>query len=247
MIIVDDQSGSSTLFPFIRNLTSDALMSRIDTGFGDIMWIGNGPDDTELRVGVEYKKIDDVLTCMVDGRYTGHQAGGMIDNYDRRYLLVEGRIRCDRNTGIMQKLSGDRWRDISRAGRGFTYRELYHWFTTVEEMTQTRVVLTYDEHESARWAVMKHSWYVNKAWNEHTAFHQFHEIQPPTASIVPPSLIRRVAKELPDIRWERSIAVEAKFPSVREMINANVQTWQTIEGIGKTIANRVVNAITGGK
>lgn len=245
MMLVDDQSGSKDLFPYLAPIMpGNVVLTRIEPPFGDMMWYGNGPDDKEVRVGVEYKKIDELLTSMLDGRVV-KQIRGMLLNYDRRYLLIEGRIRCDRNTGIMQKQSGDRWRDIDRGGRGYTYTELEHWYTTIEEQTQTLVKQTFDEYESARWLKMKHSWWTNKGWDDHAAMKQFHVPPPPTALFENPTLLRRVAKELPSIGWEKSLVVAKRFQSVREMVNANEQTWMELDGIGRTIARKIINDITG--
>lgn len=253
-MLCDDQAGSKDLYPYLKAIMPGLVIpTRIDPPFGDMAWMGNGPDG-ELRVGVEYKKIDELLTSMIDGRVV-KQIRGMLLHYDRRYLLIEGRIRCDRNTGIMQKQQGDRWRDIDRGGKGYTYSELEHWYTTIEEQTQTRVKQTFDEYESARWLKMKHSWWTNKDWNDHAAMNQFHVPPPPIATFENPSLLRRIAKELPAIGWDKSILiaggyinnvrVEGKFKSVREMVNANEQTWQQIDGIGKTIARKIVNDLNG--
>lgn len=127
------------------------------------------------------------------------------------------------------------------------FRDLCHWETTIEEHAQVRIVHTFDEYESARWLVAKHSWWTSKSADEHKSLKQFHVLPPPAASIVKPGLMRRIAKELAGVGWDKSIAVEAKFGSVREMINANEQTWQQIEGIGKVIAARIIRQITGGK
>lgn len=245
MILVDDQAGSKDLFPYIKSLTPDAVMSRIDPPFGDIAWWGNGPNGSSVSVGVEYKQIDDALDCMVSGRFTGHQALGMIENYNRRYLLVEGRIRVDRTNGNLQKLRGDRWQDIVRGGRVVKDLDLEHWFTTIEEFGQFRVKLTYDEYQSARWVVAKHSWWVYKTWDEHDAFKQFYVPPPPAALFQKPSLLRRVVKELPGVGWDKSLAVEARFPNVRAMACANEKDWQEVDGIGKTISTRIVRAVTG--
>ena len=248
MILVDDQSGSKDLFPYIRSLTADCLLTRIDPPFGDMVWDGNGPDETKpLRVAVEYKKFDEILDHIVGGggRFTGHQVGRLVEFYDRRYLLVEGRIRVDRNTGIVQKLRGRDWDNISRGGNWFTSRDLEHWVTTIEEQAQFRVRFTYDEYESARYVVNKWSWYTSKGWEDHSALKQFHVPPPPTVNwLQRPSLIRRIAKELWKIGWDKSLAVEQKFGTVREMINANEATWREIPGIGKEIASRVVAEVS---
>lgn len=247
MILIDNQSGSKDLFPFIQALTPNCILTRIDPPFGDIVWMGNGPDGSMINVAVEYKKIDEILGAIGgDGRFGGHQVGGLIKHYGRRYLLVEGRIRTDRNTGILQKRRQDRWEDIYKQGRGFTYRDLQHWYTTIEEHAGFRVVETFDEFQSARWVWTKYTWWTAKEWDEHSALKVFHVPPPPVAGLFNrPNLVRRVAKEFSSIGWDRSIAVADKFKSVREMVNANESDWCSISGIGKTIARSICEEVNG--
>ena len=54
-----------------------------------------------------------------------------------------------------------------------------------------------------------------------------------------PSLLRRVAKELPGIGWERSLLVESHWKSIRDMVNATPEEWTQIDGIGKGISKRI--------
>lgn len=245
MILVDDQAGSKDLFPYIKSMTPDVILTRISCGFGDMVWAGEGPDGKSINVAIEYKKIDDVLACIGDGRFAGHQLPGLLLNYDRVYLLVEGRTRIDRNSGILQKHRGDQWRDVEKGGRKFTFRDLEHWYTSMEELAQVRVINTYDEYQSARYVVAKHSWWTAKGYDEHSSLKQFHIPPPPAATFVKPGVLRRVAKELTGVGWDRSVSVEAKFKSVREMCNASERTWQEIDGIGPILSNRIVKEIGG--
>lgn len=248
MILVDDQSGSNALYPYIAKITNEVIMTRIDPPFGDIVWAAEGPDNQILNIAVEYKRLSDVLDCMVSGRFTGHQLPGLIANYQRVHLLIEmGRTRIDRDTGVMQQLKDDgRWWTVTRKGQGFTSRELHHWIQTLEEHAGIRVHSTYDKSESARWVVNRHSWWTYKGWDEHTSLKQFHVQTPQFAQIVKPGIVRRVAKELSGLGWERSEAAAKKFKSVREMINANEKTWREVEGVGPTIASRIVKEVTEG-
>lgn len=242
MILVDNQSGSRDLFPFIQKVTADCLSTRLDPPFADIAWYGNGPDGCQVKVGIEYKTIDDVMACIGDGRHVA-QVAGMVENYDRRYLLIEGRLRTDRNNGNLQKLRGDRWQDIVKGGRIFTARDLEHWKTTIEEQAQFRVHETYDKWESARWVVNKWSWWTAKGYDEHSSLKMFHVPPPPAALFAKPNLMRLIAKDLPKIGWDKSIAVCAKFKTIREMINAGESTWREIDGIGEGIAKLIVDAV----
>ncbi|KKK85044.1 hypothetical protein LCGC14_2777270, partial [marine sediment metagenome] len=65
------------------------------------------------------------------------------------------------------------------------------------------------------------------------------------ASIIKPTLVRRIANELPGIGWERSVAVAAKFSSVAAMMSATQKDWTEIEGIGSKIAKEVKRALSG--
>ncbi len=56
-------------------------------------------------------------------------------------------------------------------------------------------------------------------------------------------MLRRVAKELPGIGWERSLAVEKHFVSVLAMMLAKSPEWEKVDGIGKTLAQKIVKAI----
>lgn len=254
MILVDDQAGSKDLHPYIKKLTPDVIMTRMDPPYGDVAWTGNGPNNRAITVGVEYKTIDDLLTCIGDGRFVAHQLPGLLETYDRTYLVVEGRLRPDRNTGILQKLRGERWCDIAKGGRYFTYADLEHWYNSIEEQAQVRVVKTYDEWETARWVVARHSWY-QKEWEAHAALKQFHVPPPPGALFIKPSFLRRVAKEFPEIGWDRSQPVAAYFGNVFRMVTAAAEEWAKIVvgedknghqlTIGRNRAQKIYNALRG--
>lgn len=262
MILVDDQSGSKDLFPFIKSINPSTILTRLDPPFGDIAWIGEGPDGSALNVGVEYKQLADVMDCMIDGRFAGHQLPGLLDTYRRIYLLVEIRrnYRWDRRTGVLQKFRPDgrgkgSWYDVMRGGFGFTFRDLEHWFGTIEEFAQVRVVKTGDEYESARWVTSKYSWWTGKGYDEHSAMKVFHVPPPPVAAFTKPGIVRRVAKEFNDVGWERSGPIAAHFGTVHRMINAPAEEWASIvvgtnkigvtHTVGKNRAAKIVNEING--
>lgn len=261
MILVDDQSGSKDLFPYIKSINPATILTRLDPPFGDIAWIGEAEGGGSTRVGVEYKKINDVLDCMIDGRFAGHQLPGLVNTYQRVYLLVEfGYTRWDRVGGGLQRWQPDGkgkgwWRDVLRGGRSFTYRDLEHWFTTMEEFAQLRIVKTPDEYESARWVTSKYSWWTGKGWDEHDSIKQFHVPRPPVAAFAKPGIVRRVVKELHDVGWERSGPIAEHFGSVIRAATASADEWAGIVvgedkngvkyTVGRNRAIKIVNQING--
>jgi ERCC4-type nuclease len=219
-------------------------MTRME--FGDIAWMGDGRDSVCVKCGVEYKTLSDLLTCIDDGRLVDVQLPGMLLNYDRIYLLVEmGRTRADRPSGILQKSMGNNWVDIVKGGRGFTYRDLEQYLSTLEEFAQVRVKCTYDIYESAKWITAKHSWWTGKGWDDHKSMHKFYVAPPPIATIERPKLIHRVGAQLPDIGWEKAMLAGKHFASTLDMITASEARWLEIKGIGRTIASRIYKAVRG--
>jgi ERCC4-type nuclease len=61
------------------------------------------------------------------------------------------------------------------------------------------------------------------------------------------SLVRRLASELPGIGHDKSIRVEAAFASPLDMMLASESDWAKIDGIGKPMAKRIVEAIHNGR
>jgi DNA integrity scanning protein DisA with diadenylate cyclase activity len=70
------------------------------------------------------------------------------------------------------------------------------------------------------------------------------KINPPSALLRPgkPSLLRRIAIELPNIGYER-VAIVEKFGTVRRMFEATEEEWRNLEGIGKVTAKNCWEAL----
>ena len=81
----------------------------------------------------------------------------------------------------------------------------------------------------------------------HNSLHAIYKTPADTVLLVPPSLVRRVASELPGIGWQRSQVVAEHFPSVEAMVAAGVKEWSKLDGIGKKTAEKVVSALKGGR
>ena len=71
------------------------------------------------------------------------------------------------------------------------------------------------------------------------------EPQQESVLLTPATLLRKTAAQLPGIGYEKSAEAEKSFASVRDMVNADVARWESIPGVGKVIANRIVVAVSG--
>ena len=246
MNLVDSRIGSSH---YAQLLGERGEMAQLE--YGDLAFSGQGPVG-EISIGVEVKKLNDALACMVDGRFTGHQVPGLVQQYDRAYLLVEGLWRPDPKSGVLQlgrgSWDGDKfggaWRDASSGYSRFTFRQFTGWLESVSALANIKIVRSNSEAETVQWVLSLEQWW-QKPWKEHRSLQGFHEERPNAALMVKPPLRRRMAAELPGIGWQRSGEVAKKFATVKEMVNAPVEQWQEIPGIGGGIAAKVVAAIEG--
>src|SRR5258708_669111 len=63
--------------------------------FGDFSFFGKGPDGP-IAIGIELKTVNDFVSSMLSGRLAGHQIPGLLENYQRAYVVIEGVCRMDR-------------------------------------------------------------------------------------------------------------------------------------------------------
>ncbi len=95
MILVDGATGSAELVEPLRRMRLPVEQTHLD--FGDVAVIGRGVKGVSLFIGIELKKIGELVQSMNSARLQGHQLRGMIAAYDRRYLIVEGDFHHDKH------------------------------------------------------------------------------------------------------------------------------------------------------
>lgn len=241
---VDTRAGSGPLVPLlrargVRDVEASTLFS------GDIAIDGNGPEGRPISVGVEYKKLGDMLQCIDNGRFVGHQLPAMLDCYEVVWLVVEG-IWRESAEGLLEVPRGAAWSPI-RTGTGYAMASsLVGFLMTMEQKVGIKVMRTGTTRQTVDWLYHMNRWWTTKEWEEHRAHLAFDNSQA-LSLISRPSLVRKVAKELPGIGMGRSGPVSRRFPTVLDMVLAGESDWAEIEGIGKTTARKVVKAIQEGE
>lgn len=246
MLYIDSRVGSAEFAGSFSNFGIPTCLENLP--FGDFSFIGNGPaGEGTISVGIERKTLSDILTCMRDGRFSGHQLPGLLDNFHRVILLVEGRYRPNPEDGILEESRNNQWFPVR--GR-FMYRELSAFLVTMEEMCNVRVVRTWDKKETVFQIVTWYKWYQKK-WEDHTGHLILHKRTigqtdgVPGVKLIPASLVRKVASCIDSISDVKSARVEEKFQSVFDMVNADISVWMQLKGIGKKTATDIFNKLRG--
>ena len=253
MIHLDPRRGSGDLLPLFPPNT--ATLRTLE--FGDAAWVGSGPEDLPVLIGAEIKRLEDVLQCIGNGRFIGHQLPGLVNSFNSAYLIVEGVWRRDRD-GIMvtPRRRGDGtsyWVPVTLGRRNFMTRDFEGWLTTVEQFGRIKVRRSENRRGTVATVLDLYHWWTEKEYNRHRSLCAFDNSQDREAPMLKPGLVRRVAAQLPGVGWERSHHVAQAFPSVHALANASEKDWAGIkwqtggrnQGIGMGIARKVVAAIQG--
>lgn len=250
MIIIDPRIGSADLLPYIKKFDIPCELSPLD--YGDFVFSGPGPGDSQRTYAFERKRLGDLCQSMRDGRLSGHQLIGLLDTYHSVSVIVEG-IYSPGKDGLLMELRGAGW---IPAGKGrIMYREVDAFLNSLTEKCGVHVLRSASAYETAVMLSTRYIW-AQKPWDSHRGHLAIHDSTPAwqrveggllrqSVRLVKPSLLRKLANQLDGIGWERSEAVAQHFSSAKEMCNAKVGEWQEIKGVGKKIAEKVVAQLAG--
>ena len=92
-LLVDAAVGSNEFEEPLRKLGLPVEKTHLDTG--DFAFMGRGEKGAPLFIGVEFKKLADLVQSLNTDRLVGHQLLEMTSAFDRRYLIIEGDYHCN--------------------------------------------------------------------------------------------------------------------------------------------------------
>lgn len=234
MILLDTREREEYSLEHYLPLAQSATLE-----FGDAAILGHN----DCLIGVERKRVGDLLRVIVDGRFVSEQLPGLLNTYSRIYLLVEGEW-CARGDGaLLVRGSRGQW-EQPMWGRqdGWRYSEVSRWLTSLEEGAGVRLMRTGSPLESAAWLENLEAEFSKAPEKRRTLQGIYYA---PIPSLFTPSLVRRFAALLPGIGPGKSLAVADHFKTVHEAVNAPLKSWLEIPGVGGTIAKKVWDALRG--
>jgi ERCC4-type nuclease len=231
-ILIDDRVGSRELLKHFAPSTAELC----HLAFGDFTFVGNGVGEEAWMIGVERKTIPDMVNSLSSGRFVGHQLVGLLENYKRQYLILEGRFLATRE-GLLTY--GQR-----PHGKGMMYRDFVGRLETLTEMTGMRVIHTVDEYDTvARVKALAHWW--GRPYGSHKSYKGTYEFTNcKSAELVKAGLVRRWAQCLTGIGYDKALAAEKVFSSARALALGTVAEWKKVEGVGDVLAEKVVKEIS---
>lgn len=246
MILIDPRAGSGQaerggdLLPYVQALKVKAEKSMLP--FGDAAFEGNGSKG-RIAVGVERKRMSDILNCIDDARYAAHQKPGLKQLYQFNILIIEGVWKPDSATGyLMECVSSLTWRPYRYRSQMTRYSKLFRYLLSVQ-LSGTPVIITRDiEHTAFNIVEMYH--YFQKKWEDHTSLLEVQKIAIPDLNNRP-SLVRRWASDLDGIGVKMSQDAERLFKSGYALATSDEKAWLGIKSVGVATAQSIVRQIQG--
>lgn len=247
MILVDyredsKNKGSPGLWEDLKKTSLPIQQDKLDGG--DLMFLGRGPDNREVSVGVEFKKVKDLLSSLRTQRLQGHQLLEL-QYYDFRFLLVEGDWRAN-DSGQVCMRSG--YKDWSPVKGGFSVAELDKTLIGLSLRAGVVVKEVSTRKDTVRWITSLYRNFTDVGWDEHTSHTGVYR----PAMLTRPTPFRNFIMGLPSVGVKTSRAVEAFFTnphtgkaSPRKAIAARAATWMEIDGVGKKGAQTIDDFLEG--
>lgn len=246
MILIDNRIGSREIAAVIPSTTKTEL-TRLE--YADVSWLGKGPDGP-LSIGVERKRISDLISSIDSGRLSGHQLIGLLAAYNKVFIVVEGCWRPNPLNGILEVPCGGRnWKPLQFGQSRCMASKVFNYLHSLAVVCGVGVWLTFDLKETGQWINAIYHWW-QKEWDKHQSFYMFHNtpMPAPVVHIGKAPLVARMVKELAsEIGWKRANAIARRYPTMFELVMATEKELRTIEGIGKGLAKTIVERLRGEK
>jgi ERCC4-type nuclease len=236
VITVDFRQGSHELVEPLRRTGIEVYETETpeEMPFGDIAFEGRGEKGKRVQVGIEFKKLEELVGSLRTGRLQGHQAPGMQDAYDFRYLLIEGELLYDKR-GRMLRRTGKR--DFRPMGGGMGVGEFIKRLNVLHLRWGLNPQWARTRRDTLMMIEMLYRVWTDQDLDEHKSHLGIY--QPP--HIVPLSPFRQTVSTFPGISIRKSLAVERHFRgSLRAAVSAKVEEWAAIEVVDKNGDKKII-------
>lgn len=257
MIEVDSRIGSADLIPLLKALKVPARAARLE--YGDVALHLEGPGGDTFSVGVELKRVGDLLKCIADGRFSGHQLPGLKKTYHAVVLVVEGETDERTSDGRLMvrrvtESGRGRWSEIEWGYRRWQWSSVQHWLLSIRFCGGVHVVETRDAKHTARWLAAVFHWGMRpwKSHNAHKAVDEsglsVHDDGPVIweggiAKSPNRLLMAMVAMRFPGVGKVKAVKAAYAWKSTLEMVNGSEEEWAQV--VGKATGRKVARAVRG--
>lgn len=211
MIDVDSAVGSADLVDLLCAAGLPARLAHMESA--DVAFVSKGG----LRIGIEVKKIGELVTSLQTERLQGHQLLKMVKHYDRRYMIVEGDFTHDK-----------RGRGVIR-GRFLITRGIPNAMALEQRLfnLQTRAGLiirnVWERADTVRVIGAWYRYWTEKDLEAHTSHLALYAPDFDARLGEEVSTLRDMVARIPGVGFEMSQAIEEYYGGLRRLLDSNIE------------------------
>lgn len=237
-IQVDGRIGSLHYLELLRARGLPAEVAVLP--FGDISFLGAGPQGRPVTVGIEVKTVGDLLRCIADGRFAGGQLTGMQACYEQPWLLVEGPYRPAANGDLEVPTGRGTWGSVAWGRRVWLYRQVEQWLLTMRIRGGMQVVRCYQPTETVAFLHSLYSWWTQglESHVSHCAFNDSGVFVDPISRLRI-THVAEIARTFEGIGDEKALVIGERFLTPEAFFNATEAELQEVAGVGKKLASDI--------
>ena len=236
MLLIDYRAGSDELREPLRKMGLPAESGDI---LADIAFEGRGEGGAPVMVGIEFKKLAELVQSLRTQRLQGHQLLKMREHFQFCYLLLEGEILHDRQGRLLRRTGR---REFSPLPGGMAAGELRKRLLVLHLRGGLNFIHTTKREDTLEWIeALYHTW-TDKDLDQHDSHIAIY--QAPTLAAI--SEFRGFFSRIAGLGIRKTLPVEKHFQgSIRRAVNAPRSEWLKVDGIGETLATHIENVMEG--
>jgi ERCC4-type nuclease len=249
MLLVDERIGSKDLLIPLQQAGVPCELQHLD--FGDFGFIGRGLEGADVFIGVELKETRDLIGSLYGDRFTGHQLPGLLNMYDRVWLLTEGIWRAGAG-GVLESFTRG-WNPVKIGARAIIASDLESWLLSQIIRGGIGHWHSSTRSDTIRFLSVLYHWWTDKSLEDHRAHRAIYTAPPDRASFVEPSpFVKAVVSAVPGLGWDKAHALEdiclneqTRKGSLNRLGDLSARELQSVPGIGPTLAGRITKVLAG--
>ena len=236
MLLVDFRAGSAELLEPLRKMGLPAESGDIPA---DIAFEGRGEKGAPVMIGIEFKKLGELVQSLRTQRLQGYQLLKMREHFQFCYLLVEGDLRYDTKGQLLRRAGRQ---DFKRLPGAMGVSELLKRLCVLQLCGGLHTIWALTRVDSLHWISALYRTWTDCDLDQHKSHIAIY--QAPT--LAPVSEFRAFISRIDGISLRKSLTIEKHFGgSIRRAVNASKAEWMKVEGIGPLIAQHINDVMEG--
>jgi ERCC4-type nuclease len=238
MLTVDYRAGSKELVAPLMELGLPVDVGTLDSA--DVAFVGKGEGGTRALIGVEYKKLPELIASIRSERFHGEggQVPRMQEAYDFIYVLIEGEIWVSKD-GMLMDWKGSRKKEIP--GR-MTLTELRKRLFSLLAGRGLVPLWSVDQNDTCHILSCLYRNWTDTDRDRHPSLCAVYN--PPSLERI--SEYRAILQRFRGVGPELSRAIEKHFRGdLEKTILAGEAEWVKIPGVGKGLARHIRSIVRG--